>query len=148
MVKVFVHGRLVRDPELRKTTSGKSVCSFTVASDKRRREDGANFIDCTAWNGLAEMICKYFQKGKEIVLSGDLDSRKYEDRNGNNRTAWEVIVENVEFCGSKSDNGSQTGFGYGGDSAPAPSYAAPAQPLQTAPENLDVIVDDSEDIPF
>lgn len=104
MIKVFVHGRLTRDPELRHTQGGTSVCSFTVASDKRKREDGADFIDCQAWSGLGEMISKHFFKGKEIALAGTLSSRKYQDRNGNNRTAWEVTAETVEFCGSKADS--------------------------------------------
>lgn len=136
MIKVFVHGRLVRDPELRQTQTGKSVCSFTVASDKRQREDGADFIDCQAWNGLGEMISKYFTKGKEIVLAGALSSRKYQDRNGNNRTAWEVTAENVEFCGSKADAAS----------APA---AEPAQSYVPASDTNFVPVDvDPEDVPF
>lgn len=104
MIKVFVHGRLTRDPELRHTRGGTSVCSFTVASEKRKREDGADFIDCQAWSGLGEMISKHFFKGKEIALAGTLSSRKYQDRNGNNRTAWEVTAETVEFCGSKADS--------------------------------------------
>ena len=103
MIKVFVHGRLTRDPELRHTQGGTAVCSFTVASDKRKRDDGADFIDCQAWSGLGEMISKYFSKGKEIALAGYLSSRKYQDKNGNNRTAWEVTAETVEFCGSKAD---------------------------------------------
>lgn len=104
MIKVFVHGRLTRDPELRHTQGGTSVCSFTVASDKRKREDGADFIDCQAWSGLGEMISNHFFKGKEIALAGTLSSRKYQDRNGNDRTAWEVTAETVEFCGSKADS--------------------------------------------
>lgn len=141
MIKVFVHGRLVRDPELRQTQTGKSVCSFTVASDKRQREDGADFIDCQAWNGLGEMISKYFTKGKEIVLAGALSSRKYQDRNGNNRTAWEVTAENVEFCGGKADAASQTNT--------AQYAAAPAQSYVPASDSDFVPVEvDPEDAPF
>ena len=141
MIKVFVHGRLVRDPELRQTQTGKSVCSFTVASDKRQREDGADFIDCQAWNGLGEMISKYFTKGKEIVLAGALSSRKYQDRNGNNRTAWEVTAENVEFCGGKVDAASHTNT--------AQYAAAPAQSYVPASDSDFVPVEvDPEDVPF
>ena len=118
MIKVFVHGRLTRDPELRHTQGGTAVCSFTVASDKRKREDGADFIDCQAWSGLGEMISKYFSKGKEIVLAGYLSSRKYQDKNGNNRTAWEVTAETVEFCGSKADSSPDVHYE---QPAPAPS---------------------------
>lgn len=132
MIKVFVHGRLTRDPELRHTQGGTSVCSFTVASDKRKREYGADFIDCQAWNGLGEMISKYFTKGKEIVLSGALSSRKYEDKNGNNRTAWEVTAETVEFCGSKADSSTDVHY-----EQPAP-----------APSDDFTVIDDGEDLPF
>lgn len=135
MIKVFVHGRLVRDPELRQTQTGKSVCSFTVASDKRQREDGADFIDCQAWNGLGEMISKYFTKGKEIVLAGALSSRKYQDRNGNNRTAWEVTAENVEFCGGKA-----------ADNTLNVKYDQP-QGVPASGDNFTVI-DNGEDLPF
>lgn len=132
MIKVFVHGRLTRDPELRHTQGGTAVCSFTVASDKRKREDGADFIDCQAWSGLGEMIFKYFSKGKEIALAGYLSSRKYQDKNGNNRTAWEVTAETVEFCGSKADSSTDVHY-----EQPAP-----------APSDDFTVIDDGEDLPF
>lgn len=132
MIKVFVHGRLTRDPELRHTQGGTAVCSFTVASDKRKREDGADFIDCQAWSGLGEMISKYFSKGKEIVLAGYLSSRKYQDKNGNNRTAWEVTAEAVEFCGSKADSSTDVHY-----EQPTP-----------ASSNDFTVIDDGEDLPF
>lgn len=141
MIKVFIHGRLTRDPELRHTQGGTPVCSFTVASDKRKREDGADFIDCQAWNGLGEMISKHFFKGKEIVLTGYLSSRKYQDRNGNNRTAWGVTAEAVEFCGGKADTASQTNT--------AQYAAAPAQSYVPASDSDFVPVEvDPEDVPF
>lgn len=136
MIKVFIHGRLAHDPELRHTQGGTPVCSFTVASDKRKREDGADFIDCQAWNGLGEMISKHFFKGKEIVLAGYLSSRKYQDKSGNNRTVWEVTAEAVEFCGSKADT------------APAPA-ADPVQSYVPSSDTNFVPVDvDPEDVPF
>lgn len=103
MIAIYAHGRLTRDPELRQTTGSKSVCSFTVASNKRNRDDGADFLDCIAWGALGEMIHRNFCKGKEIALGGMLSSRKFQDKAGNNRTAWEATVEHVEFCGSKAD---------------------------------------------
>lgn len=139
MIKVFVHGRLARDPELRQTQTGKAVCSFAVASDKRKREDGADFIDCQAWNGLGEMIGKYFTKGKEIALAGTLSSRKYQDKNGNNRTVWEVTAEAVEFCGSKADAPAQM------DAAQA--QTAPAQSYVPA-SDTDFVPVDADDVPF
>ena len=138
MIKIFVHGRLTRDPELRQTQGGASVCSFTVASDKRRREDGADFIDCQAWSGLGEMISKHFFKGKEIALAGTLSSRKYQDKNGNNRTAWEVTAETVEFCGSKAD-----------DERTGAERAAPQHTAQQPASNTDyAVISDDEDLPF
>lgn len=141
MIKVFVHGRLTRDPELRHTQGGTAVCSFTVASDKRKREDGADFIDCQAWSGLGEMISKYFSKGKEIALAGYLSSSKYQDKNGNNRTAWEVTAETVEFCGGKADAASQTNT--------AQYAAAPVQSYVPASDSDFVPIEvDPEDAPF
>lgn len=134
MIKVFVHGRLTRDPELRHTQGGTAVCSFTVASDKRKREDGADFIDCQAWSGLGEMISKYFSKGKEIALAGYLSSRKYQDKNGNNRTAWEVTAETVEFCGSKADI--------------TPDAPAHGQPAPAPSDDYVPIAAGDDDVPF
>lgn len=134
MIKVFVHGRLTRDPELRHTQGGTAVCSFTVASDKRKREDGADFIDCQAWSGLGEMISKYFSKGKEIVLAGYLSSRKYQDKNGNNRTAWEVTAEAVEFCGSKADS--------------TPDAPQHGQPTPAPSDDYVPIAAGDDDVPF
>lgn len=141
MIAIYAHGRLTRDPELRQTTGGKSVCSFTVASNKRNRDDGADFLDCTAWGALGEMIQRNFCKGKEISLGGMLSSRKYQDKAGNNRTAWEATVEHVEFCGSKADASAAP------SQPSAPTYSAPAAP---PPENVDIAVIDAddEDIPF
>ena len=101
MVKVMLIGRLTADPELRTTNSGISVCSFTVAVDRRTKtENKADFIDCTAWRGEAEFICKYFQKGKPICASGALMTSSYKDKDGNKRKKTFVSVENVEFVPS------------------------------------------------
>lgn len=101
MVKVMLIGRLTADPELRTTSSGISVCSFTVAVDRRTKtENKADFIDCTAWRGEAEFICKYFSKGKPIAASGTLMTDNYEDKDGNKRKKTFVSVENVEFVPS------------------------------------------------
>ena len=104
---IAIHGRLVKDPELKQTQSGVSVCSFTVAVDRNYKsgEDKiTDFFDCTAWRGLAEMIAKYFCKGKEIVLDGEMQSRHWEDKEGNKRISWSIQVSNVDFCGSKGDS--------------------------------------------
>ena len=100
---VALQGRLARDPELRQTTAGKSVCNFTIACD--RGKDQTDWFDVVAWEKSAEFICKYFQKGSMILLEGRLQSRKYQDKNGNNRTAIEVVAGSVNFCCDKQENG-------------------------------------------
>lgn len=104
---IVIHGRLVRDPEMKTTNSGVSVCNLTVAVDRSYNKQGeekqTDFFNCTCWRGLAEMVCKHFHKGKEILLTGEMQSRQYTDKDGNNRTAWEIHVNSVDFCGSKND---------------------------------------------
>ena len=107
---ITIMGRLVRDPELRSTQSGVSVASFTVACDRDfgGRDGGdkqTDFIDCVAWRQTGEFVSKYFRKGSMIVVSGRLQSRKWQDRDGNNRTNWEVNADNVYFGESRRDSG-------------------------------------------
>lgn len=102
----IIHGRICNDLELKTTQSGISVTSFTVAVDRQYKsgEDKiTDFFSVTAWRGLAEMICRNFTRGKEILLSGEMQSRKYTDKDGNNRIAWELVANTADFCGSKSD---------------------------------------------
>lgn len=104
---IAIHGRLTATPELRKTQSGVSVCNFTVAVDRSysKGEDKiTDFFNVVCWRGLAEMVAKYFSKGKEIVISGEMQSRKWADDDGTNRVSWEVMANNIDFCGSKSDS--------------------------------------------
>ena len=109
---ITIMGRLTKDPELRKTQSGVSVVSFTVAVDrdfKNGDEKVTDFIDCTAWRGTADFISKYFGKGRMIVVDGSLNSRKWQDNDGNNRVSWEVQAQNVYFADSKrNDDGQQS----------------------------------------
>lgn len=109
---ITIMGRLVRDPELRKTQSGVSVVSFTVAVDrdfKNGDEKVTDYIDCTAWRGQADFISKYFTKGRAIVVDGSLNSRKWTDKDGNNRVSWEVQAQSVYFADSKrNDDGQQS----------------------------------------
>ena len=104
-----IMGRLVADPELRTTGSGISVTSFTVAVDRRFARQGeerqTDFIDIIAWRQNAEFICKYFRKGSMIAIQGYIQTRTYEDKNGNKRTAFEIVAEEVSFCGSKAETG-------------------------------------------
>ena len=124
-----IMGRLVADPELRTTTSGVSVTSFRVAVDRNFVRQGeerqADFIDVVAWRQTAEFVSRYFRKGSMIAVQGSIQTRNYEDRNGNKRTAVEIVADNVSFTGSKAETGNT-----GGGSAAR--YEEPARP-QSAP---------------
>ena len=95
-------GRLTNDPELKKTASDLSVCSFTLAVNRPRVKDTTDFINFVAWRGSAEYLTKYAQKGSLVAVSGALTSRNYEDKQGNKRTAFEVVADNVTICESKT----------------------------------------------
>jgi single-strand DNA-binding protein len=96
-------GRLVRDPEIRRTNSGKAVCSFTIACDKPGKDTGASFIDCVAWEKTADFIGNYFMKGSMVVLEGRLESRQYETKDNQKRTVLEVVVSQAHFCERKKE---------------------------------------------
>lgn len=102
---VTLMGRLVADPELRQTASGVSVVSFRLAVERNYAPQGqerqADFISCVAWRQTAEFIGKYFTKGRMIAVEGSLQSRNYEDKNGQKRTAYEVIVDQAYFADSR-----------------------------------------------
>lgn len=104
-------GRMVKDPELKTTNSGKSVCSFRIANDSGYKDASGqsqtNWLDVTAWGKTAEFVCKYFPKGALIAIEGRLQSRNYQDKSGNNRNAVEVVVNNVSFAGNKEPAQSQ-----------------------------------------
>ncbi len=107
-----IMGRLTADPELRTTSNGISVTSFTVAVDRSYVRAGeerqADFINVTAWRQTADFVTRYFRKGSMIAVQGSIQTRSYEDKNGNKRTATEIIADNVSFCGSRnSDNAGQ-----------------------------------------
>lgn len=106
---VVLMGRLTAVPELKTTQSGISTIRFGVAVERRYNKQGeekqTDFIDCVAWRQTAEFISKYFNKGSMIAVVGSIQTRSYEDKNGNKRKAVEVQVENVSFCGSKSESG-------------------------------------------
>ena len=109
--KIFIMGRLTRDPELRRTPSGTPVTSFSLAVDRSRKnkdsgERETDFIRCTAWRGTAEFICRYFGKGKLCAVSGRLQIASYTDKDGIRRLSPEVLVQDVFFC----DSGAKTGL--------------------------------------
>lgn len=108
--KVFIMGRLTRDPELRRTNSGTAVTSFTLAVDRDfKNADGTketDFVDCVAWRSTAEFAAKYFTKGRMAVVEGKLQIRDWQDKDGNKRRNAEVIADNLYFGDSRSDNAS------------------------------------------
>jgi single-strand DNA-binding protein len=119
--KVFIMGRLTRDPELRRTQSGTAVTSFSLAVDRdfksQSGEKETDFIDVVAWRSTAEFVAKYFTKGRMAVVEGRLQIREWKDKDGNNRRSAEVVADNIYFGDSKRD-------GAGSDYA-APAYGAP-----------------------
>nr|DAQ50704.1 MAG TPA: Single strand binding protein [Caudoviricetes sp.] len=135
---IAIMGRLSRDPELRQTTTGKNVASFTIACSRGRKDangkDLVDWIPVVAWEHTAEFVCKYFEKGSLIAIDGRLQSRTYKDRDGNNRTAIEIVANNANFAGSKSTGG-------GSNSVPAGnSYNEPTVQYDE--------IEDEGDLPF
>ena len=109
---VVLTGRLTADPELKTTQSGISVTSISVAVNRPYRtgeEQQTDFINVVAWRKTAEFIAKYFKKGNMIGIEGSIQTRKYTDKNGNNRTAFEVVVNNAQFVESKRDSAASQG---------------------------------------
>lgn len=106
--KIIIMGRLAKQPELRYTQNQTPVASFTIAVDRDYQTGGSerqtDFVECVAWRHTAEFVNKYFTKGQMIVVSGSLQSRKWQDKAGNNRVSWEVVVDSVHFCGDKKSD--------------------------------------------
>ena len=135
-------GRLTADPEVRQTPNGVSVCSFTIANDKDFKRDGdaPNWIDCVAWRNNAEFIGKYFKKGSLIVVTGSLQTRQYQDKNGNNRKATEIVVNQQYFAESKKDNADvQT------HETPAPQQSGE---IDISADEVRFTADSQDDLPF
>jgi len=152
-----IMGRLTATPELRTTPNGISVTSFSVAVDRSysSRNGGerqTDFINVVAWRSTAEFICKYFTKGQMIAINGSIQTRNYEDKQGNKRTAVEIVVDNANFCGSKRESsGESYGGSYGGSFSepqpdPVPKEPAPAFSSGDNDKFEDLFVD--EDLPF
>ena len=141
-------GRITADPELRTTPNGVSVTSFTVAVERSYQKSGeerqTDFINVVAWRGTAEFVSSYFRKGSMIAVQGSIQTRSYEDRNGNKRTAFEIVADNVSFCGSKSEERSGV--------AKPTRYAAPVAPLPAfstgSAADFDDLSSDEELLPF
>jgi single-strand DNA-binding protein len=109
---IILKGRLTKDIELKTTTNGTPVAAFSLAVDRnytpKGQEKQTDFINCVAWRNTAEFISKWFSKGSAMLVRGELQARNYEDKNGNKRTAFEVIVDTAEFCESKRNTSEQT----------------------------------------
>ena len=129
---IAIHGRLVRDPEIRRTQSGVAVTNITVAVDRAYSADDekqTDFFDCVFWRQGAEFVSKYFTKGKEIIVTGEMQSRKWTDKDGNNRISWEIQNAHAEFCGSAkaSDTAQNTAV------QPAPDFVPLQEPDASLP---------------
>ena len=137
--KVILGGRLTADPELKTTPSGVNVCSFSLAVNRKVAKDAeqkTDFITIQAWRQTAEFICKFFKKGSSICVVGSLQTRSWQDQNGNKRTATEVVADEAMFVDSKNENGGQY-------TAPATAYT-PAPKAE--PKYEELATDD--DLPF
>lgn len=104
MNKCILMGRLTRDVELRQTQSGVAVASFSIAVNRRFQKDETDFINCVAWRQTAEFVAKWFQKGSMVAVVGSIQTRKYTDAEGNERTVTEVVADEAYFTGSKNEN--------------------------------------------
>ena len=162
---IVLMGRLTRDPELRRTGSGIAVASFSLAVDRDfgSRDGGekeTDFIDIVAWRNTAEFVSKYFTKGRMAVVSGRLQIRNWNDKDGNKRRSAEVVADNIYFGDSKRDSQADSfGGSYGAPfgAAPAAAYgAAPAAPasfgapsMPAAPvSDFAMLEDDDDQLPF
>ena len=133
--RVILMGRLTRDPELKTTASGVNVCSFSIAVDRRFQAKGeekkADFFNIVAWRQQGEFVSRYFKKGNMILVEGELQTRQYTNKDGQNVNVTEIIADQITFTGSKSESGS-----YSAASAPSENNAA------------DFSSADSDDYPF
>ncbi len=160
---IVIMGRLTRDPELRRTGSGIAVTSFSLAVDrdfspKDGGERETDFIDCVAWRSTGEFVSKYFTKGSMAVVSGRLQIRSWNDKDGNKRRSAEVVADNVYFGDSKRSGDQQRSGSY--DSAPAPYGSAPGYGAAPAPSysgysapsapasDFSMVDDDDAQLPF
>ena len=159
--KIFIMGRLTRDPELRRTPSGTAVTSFSVAVDRdfkgQNGERETDFIDVVAWRNTAEFVSKYFTKGRMAVVEGRLQIRDWTDKDGGKRRSAEIVADSVYFGDSKRDGESAGGGGNFAppsyNNTPAPAYGAPMGGGYTAPSSgghsdFSEIGEEDGDLPF
>ena len=101
--KVFLGGRLTGYPELKQTPNGTSVCTFSIAVNRRGANGETDFFNCTAWRGTGEFINKYFSKGASICIIGTIQNRSWQDQNGQKRTATDIVIDEAYFVDSKTE---------------------------------------------
>lgn len=148
MNKVILVGRFTRDPDLRTTTTGKSVATFSLAVDRRYKQEGqptADFFNIVAWGRQAEVICRYLGKGRQIALSGHLQSRSYDGKDGVKRYVTEVVLEDFDFIGSKNDGG---GSGYNQTSAEGPPQTSTMNDMPLDFDDDFHLIADNDEVPF
>ncbi len=116
---INIVGRLTADPELKKTQSGNSVCQVDVAVNRPHKKDITDFLKVVVWRQSAEYLCQYGRKGNIVAVNGCLTTRKYEDKQGNKRTAYEIVADSVQLCSGKSEQYAQ-----------AATFTAPAQDFE------------------
>lgn len=138
---VTIMGRLTAAPELRTTQSGKSVTAFSIAVSRQYDKEKTDFIECVAWNKTAEFIERYFGKGDMIALTGRIETDTYKDKDGNNRKSFKIIVNEVSFCGGKSESSANTANS---------AYNQPSANNNFADvsDDFEEIIDDDDDLPF
>ena len=139
MNKITLIGYLTRDPELSQLPSGVSVCKFAIAVNRNftnaNGERETDFFNITAWRGLGENCAKYLAKGRKVCVVGSVQIRNYEDKDGNRRTAVDVVAEDIEFLSSRNDD--------------APATGATSAPRQSAKKQVSELTPvDNEDLPF
>lgn len=157
---IVLMGRLTRDPELRRTGSGVAVASFTLAVDRDYAAQGAeketDFVDIVAWRNTAEFVSKYFAKGRMAVVTGRLQIRNWQDKEGNKRRSAEVVADNVYFGDSKRDGAPAGDYapasGGRGSYGGAPQYGAPSggytAPVASSSGDFAEIDEEDGDLPF
>lgn len=132
--KVILGGRLTADPELKQTPNGTRVCQFSVAVNRKGKDQPTDFINCVAWEKRAELLTSFFRKGSSICVVGELQVRQWKDKDGNNRYTTEVLASEINFVDSRGENGSTSEATYVPDA-------------KTATPDFKELSDD-EDLPF
>lgn len=148
---VAIMGRLVEDPELRTTQQGTNVCTFRIACERSYTPKGqqrqADFINIVAWRQQADFVSKYFRKGSMIAVEGSLQTRQYQDKNGNNRTAVEVVANNISFAGAKRQD-SQSAPSYEQQTASHVEQAKAQTGFAQGSADDFAVINDGDDLPF